>query len=100
MFRILSLCICCLCSTLLYSTAGADTAPAPLEPVDKIVAVVNDDVITSTELDTRLHSIKEQLKNQSSPMPARCGAEKAGIGSDDPRQPATAIGRSKRHPRG
>jgi peptidyl-prolyl cis-trans isomerase SurA len=69
MFRILSLCICCLCSTLLYSTADADTAPAPLEPVDKIVAVVNDDVITSTELDTRLHSIKEQLKNQSSPMP-------------------------------
>ena len=69
MFRILSLCICCLCSTLLYTTAGAETAPAPLEPVDKIVAVVNDDVITSTELDTRLHSIKEQLKNQSSPIP-------------------------------
>jgi len=69
MFRILSLCICCLCSTLFYGLADADTAPAPLEPVDKIVAVVNDDVITSTELDTRLHSIKEQLKNQSSPMP-------------------------------
>ena len=69
MFRILSLCICCLCSTLLYSMADADTASAPLEPVDKIVAVVNDDVITSTELDTRLHSIKEQLKNQSSPIP-------------------------------
>jgi peptidyl-prolyl cis-trans isomerase SurA len=49
--------------------ADADTASAPLEPVDKIVAVVNDDVITSTELDTRLHSIKEQLKNQSSPIP-------------------------------
>ena len=54
---------------LLYSTAVADTTPAPLEPVDKIVAVVNDDVITGTELDTRLHSIKEQLKNQSSPIP-------------------------------
>jgi peptidyl-prolyl cis-trans isomerase SurA len=69
MFRILSLCICCLCNTLLYSSADAETAPTPLEPVDKIVAVVNDDVITSTELDTRLHSIKEQLKNQSSPTP-------------------------------
>ncbi|MEJ2554242.1 MAG: peptidylprolyl isomerase [Gammaproteobacteria bacterium] len=42
---------------------------APLEPVDKIVAVVNDDVITSTELANRLHSIKEQLKNQSAPIP-------------------------------
>ena len=69
MFRILSLCFFWLCSTLLYTTAGADAAPAPLEPVDKIVAVVNDDVITGTELDTRLHSIKEQLKNQSSPIP-------------------------------
>jgi peptidyl-prolyl cis-trans isomerase SurA len=76
MFRILSLCICCLCSTLLYSTAGAETAPAPLKPVDKIVAVVNDDVITSTELDTRLHSIKEQLKNQSSPMPSDAALKK------------------------
>ena len=69
MFRILSLCFFWLCSMLLYSTAVADTTPAPLEPVDKIVAVVNDDVITGTELDTRLHSIKEQLKNQSSPIP-------------------------------
>ena len=69
MLRILSLCFFWLCSALPYTTAGADTAPAPLEPVDKIVAVVNDDVITGTELDTRLHSIKEQLKNQSSPIP-------------------------------
>ncbi len=69
MLRILSLCFFWLCSALPYTTASADTAPAPLEPVDKIVAVVNDDVITGTELDTRLHSIKEQLKNQSSPIP-------------------------------
>jgi peptidyl-prolyl cis-trans isomerase SurA len=69
MFRILSLCFCWLCSVLLFNTAVADTAAAPLEPVDKIVAVVNDDVITSTELDNRLHAIKDQLKNQSSPIP-------------------------------
>jgi len=76
MLRILSLCFFWLCSALLYSTAGADTAPAPLEPVDKIVAVVNDDVITGTELDTRLHSIKEQLKNQSSPIPPDAALKK------------------------
>lgn len=68
MFRILCLCFCWLFTTLLYDTATADTA-APLGPVDKIVAVVNDDVITSTELDNRLHAIKDQLKSQSAPLP-------------------------------
>ena len=68
MFRIFCLCCCWLFSALLYDTAVAAPA-APLEPVDKIVAVVNDDVITSTELDNRLHAIKDQLKNQSSPLP-------------------------------
>ena len=68
MFRILCLCCCWLFSVLLYETAFAAPTP-PLEPLDKIVAVVNDDVITSTELDNRLHAIKDQLKNQSSPLP-------------------------------
>lgn len=70
MSRILSLCFCGLFIILPFYTAGAaDTSTAPLEHVDKIVAVVNDDVITSTELDNRLRSIKEQLKSQSSPVP-------------------------------
>ena len=69
MFRILCLCFCWLFTILHYDAVAADTAAPPLVPVDKIVAVVNDDVITSTELDNRLHSIKEQLKNQSAPIP-------------------------------
>jgi peptidyl-prolyl cis-trans isomerase SurA len=68
MYRILCLCFCGLFFALLNAAAVAAVA-APLEPVDKIVAVVNDDVITSTELANRLHSIKEQLKNQSAPIP-------------------------------
>lgn len=69
MFRILCLCFGGLFFALLNATAVAATAAAPVEPVDKIVAVVNDDVITSTELANRLHSIKEQLRNQSAPIP-------------------------------
>jgi peptidyl-prolyl cis-trans isomerase SurA len=69
MFRILCLSFCWLLAIVHYDVAAAATAATPLEPVDKIVAVVNDDVITSTELDNRLHSIKEQLKNQSASIP-------------------------------
>jgi peptidyl-prolyl cis-trans isomerase SurA len=54
--------------TLLFH-AAAGAAANPRQAVDKIVAVVNDDVITRTELDNRLHSIKDQLKNQNSPLP-------------------------------
>ena len=69
MSRILCLCFCGLFAALLNNAVAADAPTAPLEPVDKIVAVVNDDVITSTELANRLHSIKEQLRNQSASIP-------------------------------
>ena len=70
MFRTLCLCFCGLVIALPYATAvAAGPAAEPLEHVDKIVAVVNDDVITNTELENRLHAIKEQLKNQSAPLP-------------------------------
>jgi peptidyl-prolyl cis-trans isomerase SurA len=53
--------------------AGAITLPAGLaatiEPIDRIVAVVNDDVITETELEERVNTIIQQLKQQRRPMP-------------------------------
>ncbi len=69
MFRILCLSLCGLLAALHLDLAAAEAANPPLEPLDKIVAVVNDDVITSTELANRLHAIKDQLKNQSAPIP-------------------------------
>ena len=53
--------------SLSATTAGA--APAQRETVESIVAVVNDDVITRTELDNRLRAVKDQLKNRPSPLP-------------------------------
>lgn len=52
----------------------AQTAPrAASEPVpaDRIVAVVNDEVITLYELRTRLNVALAQLKKQGTPLPAR-----------------------------
>lgn len=57
---------------LLLTAALSITAPSAADQrqvADKIVAVVNDDVITRTELDSRLRAVKEQLKAQPSPLP-------------------------------
>jgi peptidyl-prolyl cis-trans isomerase SurA len=40
-------------------------------PADRIVAVVNDDVITLNELRRRLDSVIEQLRRQGTPLPPR-----------------------------
>lgn len=39
-------------------------------PLDKIVAVVNDDVITSLELDTEVSNIKKQFQRQNTRLPS------------------------------
>lgn len=39
-------------------------------PIDQIVAVVNDDVITLYELESRLSIVERQLKKQGTPLPA------------------------------
>ena len=55
--------------------ACAASAPAqsgPAAPLDRIVAIVNDDVIASSELDARLDTVREQLRSSgaSPPPPA------------------------------
>ena len=45
-------------------------------PIDKIVAVVNDDVITRHELDERLGIVQAQLKKQGTQLPAAEALEK------------------------
>jgi peptidyl-prolyl cis-trans isomerase SurA len=51
----------------LWATVSVWAAPKPL---DRIVAVVNDEVITSVELEHRLASAEAQLKRQSIALPA------------------------------
>src|SRR5258706_14559487 len=51
----------------LWAAASAWGAPRPL---DRIIAVVNDEVITAGELDRRASAIELQLKRQNIPLPA------------------------------
>lgn len=56
-----------LVSTFYIITAAAHSGEQPL---DKIVAVVNEDVITESEFQKALSMIKMQLSQQSTPMPS------------------------------
>ena len=57
-----------------WSAAPPDGPAAPARErqiLDRIVAVVNDDVITATELDERIHFLELQLRQQRKPVPPR-----------------------------
>jgi peptidyl-prolyl cis-trans isomerase SurA len=55
----------------LWASASAWAAtPHPTDRLDRIVAVVNDEVITSVELDRRLNTAEAQLRRQNIPLPA------------------------------
>jgi peptidyl-prolyl cis-trans isomerase SurA len=60
------------------SFANAIETPKPILPIDidYIVVVVNDDVITRHELDTRLGIVMNQLKKQGTPLPEASILEK------------------------
>jgi peptidyl-prolyl cis-trans isomerase SurA len=52
------------------SAALAQKAPSPPVLVDRVVAVVNSDVITSAELAERVKTVTQQLRQQGTPLPA------------------------------
>ncbi len=60
---------CCL--PVLSTAAGAQThATKPVaQEIDHIVAVANDDVITYTELEKRMHLVKQQLQRREAKLP-------------------------------
>lgn len=73
----------CFLSSLLAVAAGgspaAQEASAPSRSVgdiDRIVAVVNDEVITRLELDRDARAASDQLRRQGTPLPARDVLEK------------------------
>ena len=55
--------------------SGASTTPR-VKPVDSIVAVVNDDVITRHDLDVRYERAVQQLKARNTALPPRAVLEK------------------------
>ncbi len=56
-----------ICASIFLSTAIAGT-PTPL---DKIVAIVNDGIITQSQLDDRVNMIKVNLSKSKTPLPPR-----------------------------
>ena len=64
-----SLLIAACCAVTINATAHAEPAKAE-KPIDRIIAVINDDVITASELDKELNTIKQQLRAQNTTLPA------------------------------
>jgi peptidyl-prolyl cis-trans isomerase SurA len=60
----------CLLSPLAALLLAGAVQAAP-EPVDRIVAIVNDDVITHTELSDRVRLVSAQLQRQNTSLPPR-----------------------------
>jgi peptidyl-prolyl cis-trans isomerase SurA len=58
-----------LMSALSVPMARAEEAVSQAKPIDQIMVVVNDDVITRHELDARLGVVVAQLKKQGTPLP-------------------------------
>lgn len=67
-----------LLSLLLITPAQSSRAAfeAPVEELDRIVAVVNDDVIVLSELENRIRSIKAHLRQNGTPVPPRAVLQK------------------------
>lgn len=50
-------------------TVSAAATPGDARPLDRIVAVVNDDIVTETELDREVETVKKRLAEQGVPAP-------------------------------
>ena len=70
-----ALTVFCILFSSFSSTYAAD-APKQVQLIDEIVVVVNDDVITRHELDSRLSIVVGQLKKQGTPLPEAAVLEK------------------------
>lgn len=56
------------CTALGLGTLMAGTAQAAPVEIDRVIAIVDDDVIMVSELERRIHSVKQQLKGNA-PLP-------------------------------
>ncbi len=78
-FRFAFLISVVLCLAPVVSTQAQDDKPkrlkpsadSPVRPVDRIMVVVNEGVITERELETRVEAISQQLQKQGTPLPPK-----------------------------
>ena len=71
---VINLMICFLLLTA--SMAQGAEISSQIQPIDKIMVIVNDDVITRHELDERIVTVVGQLKKQGTPLPEDAVLEK------------------------
>lgn len=60
---------CALILSAAQHASGQQPAAGRIQMLDRIVAVVNEDVITRRDLDVRLKSVMQQLRRQNTPPP-------------------------------
>jgi peptidyl-prolyl cis-trans isomerase SurA len=58
-------------SMLLFFASGAALVQAKPVSIDRVIAVVNDDVITRSELNSELDFIEKQFRQQNTPLPSQ-----------------------------
>ncbi len=71
-FSISAALACLAAAALVFGASGAwaqKAAPSPVVLVDRIVAVVNSEVITSGEVAERVKAVTQQLRQQGTPLP-------------------------------
>ncbi len=66
-WAILLTCFCCGANAVMHQKTGKTSA---LIPINRIVAIVNDDVITQAQLDHQVAIIKVQMKSKSAQLPS------------------------------
>lgn len=64
------------CAGFAWPSAAPAQKPPPVKVLDRIVAVVNDDVITRNELEERVKLAMRQLREQGTPAPGREALER------------------------
>ena len=62
--------------TLTTANAEDEPQPGPRHTVNRIVAVVNDDIILSSELDNATRAIEKQLQDKGTPLPDKAVLDK------------------------
>lgn len=76
MMRILLLWLACSASVYAAEAQQKIDPQKQISPIDSVVAVVNDDVITRLELDERINGVIRQLKKQGTALPPKDALEK------------------------
>lgn len=72
----LTLALTLIMGSMAYAADPASPNVQKVEGIDRIVAVVNDEVITQYELNDRLNMVSHQLRQQGTPLPPREVLEK------------------------